>query len=82
MTFLWFPHVDDLVEHIFVIIFIILDQRRMKLKSIEREDDPDAAIAKVIVQVKGFKVERFQSAVEIKVKQTVFSLNVLQEVAR
>lgn len=44
----------------------LVDQRRMKLKSIEREDDPDAAIAKVIVQVKGFKVERFQSAVEIK----------------
>lgn len=77
-----FPHVDYLVlEHIYIIIFIILGQRRMKVKSIEREDDPDAAIAKVIVQVKGFKVERFQIAVEIKVQQTVFSINILQEVA-
>ncbi|KAH6782870.1 structural maintenance of chromosomes 5 [Perilla frutescens var. hirtella] len=44
----------------------LVNQRRMKLKSIEKEDDPDAAIAKVINQAKELKVRRFQCAVEIK----------------
>lgn len=45
---------------------LVVNQRRMKLKSIEREDDPDAAIAKLTDQVKELKVQRFQCAVEIK----------------
>ncbi|KAL0464463.1 UNVERIFIED_CONTAM: Structural maintenance of chromosomes protein 5 [Sesamum latifolium] len=44
----------------------LVNQKRMKLKSIEREDDPDAAIAKLTDQVKELKIQRFQCAIEIK----------------
>ncbi|KAK6140426.1 hypothetical protein DH2020_025836 [Rehmannia glutinosa] len=42
------------------------DQRRIKLKSIEREDDPDAAIAKLTDKVKELKIQRFQCVIDIK----------------
>lgn len=45
----------------------------MKLKSIERENDPDAAIAKLNEKVKELKGQRFQCIFEIKVKQTLSS---------
>ncbi|KAL8500858.1 hypothetical protein ACS0TY_020443 [Phlomoides rotata] len=45
---------------------LLVNQRRSRLKSVEREDDPDAAIAKLTDQVKELKVQRFQCAVEIK----------------
>ncbi|KAL0425656.1 UNVERIFIED_CONTAM: Structural maintenance of chromosomes protein 5 [Sesamum radiatum] len=44
----------------------LVNQKRMKLKSIEREDDPDAAIAKLTDQVKELKIQQFQCAIEIK----------------
>ncbi|CAA0808920.1 Structural maintenance of chromosomes protein 5 [Striga hermonthica] len=43
-----------------------VNQRRIKLKSIEREDDPDAAIAKLTDKVKQLKSQRFHSAIEVK----------------
>ncbi|XP_057807772.1 structural maintenance of chromosomes protein 5 [Salvia miltiorrhiza] len=45
---------------------LFVNQKRMKLKSIESEDDPDAAIEKIIEQVKELKVQHFQCIVEIK----------------
>lgn len=42
------------------------------MKSIEREDEPDAAIAKLTDQVKELKIQRFQCAIEIKVRQLCF----------
>ncbi|KAG8391192.1 hypothetical protein BUALT_Bualt01G0162100 [Buddleja alternifolia] len=44
----------------------LMNQRKSKLKSIEREDDPDAAIAKLSDQVKDLKNQRFQCAIDIK----------------
>ncbi|CAA3031223.1 structural maintenance of chromosomes 5, partial [Olea europaea subsp. europaea] len=44
----------------------LVHQRRIKLKSIERENDPDVSITKVIDQVKELKIQRFQCAMEIK----------------
>ncbi|CAA2952068.1 structural maintenance of chromosomes 5 [Olea europaea subsp. europaea] len=44
----------------------LVNQRRIKLKSIERENDPDVSITKVIDQVKELKIQRFQCAMEIK----------------
>ncbi|PIN23636.1 Structural maintenance of chromosome protein SMC5/Spr18, SMC superfamily [Handroanthus impetiginosus] len=43
-----------------------VNQRRTKLQSIEREDDPDAAIAKLTEQVNRLKSQRLQCAIEIK----------------
>ncbi|CAA0815217.1 Structural maintenance of chromosomes protein 5, partial [Striga hermonthica] len=43
-----------------------VNQRRIKLKSIVREDDPDAAIAKLTDKVKELKSRRFHSAIEVK----------------
>ncbi|KAK6140525.1 hypothetical protein DH2020_025724 [Rehmannia glutinosa] len=44
----------------------LVNQRRIKLKSIEREDDPDAAIAKLTDKVKELKIQRFQCVIDIK----------------
>ncbi|KAI3445060.1 hypothetical protein Pfo_001725 [Paulownia fortunei] len=44
----------------------LVNQRKIKLKSIEREDDPDAAIAKLTDKIKELKIQRFQCAIEIK----------------
>ncbi|GFP92402.1 structural maintenance of chromosomes protein 5 [Phtheirospermum japonicum] len=44
----------------------LVNQRRMKLKSIESEDDPDAAIAKLTDKVKELKIQRFHCVIEIK----------------
>ncbi|XP_047983367.1 structural maintenance of chromosomes protein 5 [Salvia hispanica] len=43
-----------------------VNQKRIKLKSIESEDDPDAAIDKLTEQVKDLKVQRFQCIFELK----------------
>ncbi|KAL6495727.1 Structural maintenance of chromosomes protein 5 [Orobanche gracilis] len=44
----------------------VVNQRRIKLKSIEKEDDPDAAIAKLTDKVKELKTQRFHCVIEIK----------------
>ncbi|KAL2461210.1 Structural maintenance of chromosomes protein 5 [Abeliophyllum distichum] len=44
----------------------LVNQRRIKLKSIERENDPDITITKLIDQVKELKIQRFRCAMEIK----------------
>lgn len=49
-----------------------LDQRRMKLKSLESEEAPDAAMAKLTDQVKELKIQRLECAVEIKVRKWLF----------
>ncbi|GER46106.1 structural maintenance of chromosomes 5 [Striga asiatica] len=43
-----------------------VNQRRIKLKSIERADDREAAIAKLTDKVKELKSQRFHSAIEVK----------------
>lgn len=45
----------------------------MKLKSIENENNPDAAIAKLTEKVKELKAQRFRCIFEIKVKPTLSS---------
>lgn len=45
---------------------LLVNQRRTKLQSIEREDHPDTAVEKLISQVKESKIQRFQCAIEIK----------------
>ncbi|KAK4488605.1 hypothetical protein RD792_004371 [Penstemon davidsonii] len=44
----------------------VVKQRRIKLQSIEMEDDPDRAISKLIDQVKELKNHRFRCALKIK----------------
>ncbi|KAL7120493.1 hypothetical protein ACP275_02G126400 [Erythranthe tilingii] len=44
----------------------LVNQRKIKLNSIRREDDPDAAIAKLTDKVKELKMQRFNCVIEIK----------------
>lgn len=44
----------------------LINQRRIKLKSIEKENDPDVSIAKLVDHVKELKIQRFRCAMEIK----------------
>lgn len=46
---------------------VILDQRKLKLKTMEREEDLDAVIAKLVDAAANLNIQRFQSAMEIKV---------------
>ncbi|KAL7158056.1 hypothetical protein ABFS83_02G117600 [Erythranthe nasuta] len=44
----------------------LVNQRKIKLNAIRREDDPDAAIAKLTDKVKELKMQRFNCVIEIK----------------
>lgn len=48
--------------------FGYLDQRKKKLESMEREDDLDTVVAKLVDQAANFNIQRFQCAIEIKVR--------------
>ena len=47
---------------------VILDQRRRKLESLGKEDDLDTVMAKLIDQVAKYNIQRFNCAMEVKVK--------------
>ncbi|XP_073049488.1 structural maintenance of chromosomes protein 5 isoform X2 [Primulina eburnea] len=47
-------------------IELLVNQRRTKLQTIEKEDHPDTAVEKLISQVKELKIQRFQCTIEIK----------------
>ena len=47
---------------------MILDQRRRKLKSLEKEDDLRTLMAKLIDQAANYNIQRFHCAMEVKVK--------------
>ena len=47
---------------------VILDQRRRKLKSLEKEDDLRTLMAKLIDQAANYNIQRFHCAVDVKVK--------------
>ncbi|KAL0561835.1 hypothetical protein IC582_002280 [Cucumis melo] len=43
-----------------------IDQRKKKLESMEREEDLDTVVAKLVDQVANFNIQRFRCAIEIK----------------
>ena len=47
---------------------VILDQRRRKLESLDKEDDLDTLMAKLIDQAAKYNIQRFHCAMEVKVK--------------
>ena len=51
-----------------------LDQRKKKLESMEREDDLDTVVAKLVDQAANFNIQRFHCAIEIKVKSHTLNL--------
>ena len=47
---------------------MIPGQRKRKLESMEKEDDLDTVMAKLIDQAAKFNIQRYQCVIEIKVK--------------
>ena len=47
---------------------VILDQRRRKLESLEKEDDLGTLMAKLIDHAANYNIQRFHCAMEVKVK--------------
>lgn len=47
---------------------VITDQRKRKLESIEKEDDINTALAKLVDQAADLNIQQFKYAIEIKVK--------------
>lgn len=57
---------------------LILDQRRRRLESIEKEGDQDTVMAKLLDQAAGLNSQRVKYAIEIKVKLEVKCLYVFE----
>lgn len=51
-----------------VYAMLIIDQKKMKLEAMEKEDDLDTAMAKLIDQAEKCNIQRFNCAMELKVK--------------
>ena len=47
---------------------VILDQRKRKLESLEKEDDLRTLMAKLIDQAANYNIQRFHCAMDVKVK--------------
>lgn len=47
---------------------VILDQKKRRLESIEKEDDPDTSMTKLVDEAENLNIQRFKYAIEIKVK--------------
>lgn len=46
---------------------IVLDQKRLKLESMGKEEDMAAAMSKLVQDAENFNIQRFKCAIEIKV---------------
>lgn len=57
---------------------LILDQRRRRLESIEKEGDQDTVMAKLVDQAASLNGQRVKYAIEIKVKLEVKCLYVFE----
>lgn len=55
-----------------IIFWLVLDQRKRKLESLEKEDDPETIIMRLSDKAAQFHVQRFKCALKSKVKKSPF----------